>query len=270
MSNSKQPLVNFEEIVNNMKMYPISFLAYVVPALFAVLLGTFLVNYFNNLDLRDYETISMNLIKLLVILILYFICDSFVANFVYSQFKHKKKLLETLIISIKNFHIYIFQRFYLLLLLIMPSTLVFTMYYLLIIPFIKMIDSESLLILIIALFMLLIIIGSFLIGIYLYTVHAYLPVSTHFSKSKKVFQFREYKKVVQKKRKNIIIRMLILLAIISTFQLGYMIYDILISYIPQNIVSLIFQGIGIFITMGISYFSNTYLFYTYKKLIGNK
>lgn len=268
MTTSKNSLVDFKEIITEMKTYPSSFLMYSIPALIIVYLAMFMIYFYNNLDFTDINYFITNIIYLISIVLIYFVCDSFVAHTVYIQYKSKKKLLSVLKESIKTFHIYFVQRLIMLGLIFSP--------YLALIICVQLISFgqqffESQLILIIFLLLLLIIFMIvFLFSFYLTLSYSYLPVSTHFTKSKKIFQFKNYNKVVSKKRKSIIIRMLILFAIISLFQLGYMIYDILISFMPENIVSILFQIVGLCITMGISYFSNSYLFFTYKKILSNK
>lgn len=262
------------ELFTEMKKYPTSFFLYFAPAAILMYLLTYTLSFYNGITSYTKEELISFIITILIYIIVFYLIDSFVAHFSYTQYNNQKKtsnktkkeeLIFNLKSSFKNYHIYLIQRFILLVLMFLPMLVLVLFAELISLDPYKTIGDVWLILLLIS-FITITLICIFT-SLYLSMAYSYLPVSSHFSTTKNIIKFKEYRKVVKKNKKTIFIKILILMGLVLLFQIIYWMYSALVSFIPQNVVLLFFQAIGVCITMTISYFSNTYLFFTYKESV---
>lgn len=261
------------KLFSEMKEFPTSFFLYFVPAAILMYMLTYITSFYNLIGLYTKEELITFIITISSYLLLFYLIDSFVAHFSYTQYSFKSKKFNSKISQIshnlksalKTYHIYVIQRA--LLLMIMFSPIIVFILFSQLISFLQFYAIGDVWIILLLILLLSVSLLSFLLSIYLSMTYAYLPVSVHFSKNNNLIKFNEYRTIVKKNKKNILIKILMLIGLVVLFQIVYWIYSSLISFIPQSIVLLFFQAIGVCITMTISYFSNTYLFFTYKENI---
>ena len=253
------------KVFSEMKKYPVSFVLFSLPALIIVYLAVFLINYINTVDYNNADLVLSNVYHIMLILVVYIFVDSYVSNFSYSQYRYRLSLRDTFSKSITTYPKFFVNRICMLSILFLPYFLFIA--FLLFLSFIQDMNLSEVVLLGMALMIFILLLCAMIFSFYFFLTYSYLPVSVHFSDSNRLLQFSGYRKVVRKKMKSIIIRILILLAILALFNLISLLYDTLAAFISAEIVSLFFQAIGILIAAFIAFFSNTYLFFTYKQLV---
>lgn len=269
--------VSFEKIqylLREMNKYPMSYLLYALPSLMLILMITELVNFIEfvsvgylqlsdpNLVITEFFTI-LGLVALF--LVLYYIFDTMVAHFSYTQFKNKLSLTDTFKVAYKRYHIYLIHRILQLVFVAIPLIIgvivLFGLSYVIALGFEANINSFVILAL---LFLVLITLAiSFAMSAYMSFKYTYLSVSTHFHNSNKLFQVDLYHTKIRGHFKSVIIRVLVLLGFVLLLQFIQHFYEYLTSFVATEILVLGFQIIGVLISMFVFYFINAYLFHTY-------
>lgn len=269
-------------LLSEMNKYPLSYILYMIPAISLILLVTTLMNfiYFINEGFIDSQNtqILINEFTSYILLvgfyiILYYLLDSIAAHFSFTQFKHKTNIKKTLLNFYKSYPQFLLHKVIQLMFISLPIILG-----VLLITFISMIfetlfsiNNISLAGAIIYLILLLFILfGSLIMGGYFSLKYTYLPVSIHFSKKKNFLKLSEYHHSIKGHFKSIILRVIILIGIVLIFKLIEIFYDYLTSFIQTQTLVLASQVIGVFISMFLFYFINTYLFYSYKEEFSSK
>lgn len=267
----------FFYFLKEMNKYPLSYILYAIPSIILILLITTLINFTNfiNSDFMD-STSTQNLLSdfnsyillIGVYIVLYYLSDSMVAHFSFTQFNNKSTITQTLLKSYKTYPKFLVHKILQLLFMFLPIIVGSVLIALLSSLFNSLFVIENTSMFIILLFLLLIIgifIGSVAFSLYNLFKYSYLPVSIHFMKKNKFIQLKQYHKSIKGHLKSIIIRIIILILIVSLFNLIQLIYDQIVTVITISTLTLILQIIGVLLTMFISYFTNTYLFFTYKE-----
>ena len=270
IKTSQKSLLSFTSSLNiiiaEMKKYPFSFILYIFPSIVTLTFALSLVSFINNFDVTNPSLMISKANILLLILLLQFFVDSLIAHIVYSQYKEQKPLLSILLPSLLTFHIYLLHRVILHTAIFSPILILIALASL-----ISIIHTLFLETFILTLFLFILLIIAFVVSIsafmYISLAYSYLPVSIYFSKSKSLLKLKEYQKVVTKNKKNIILKIVILLAIILCFQTIHSIYEFLIQFISKETLSLIFKAIGVIAIMIFSYFINSYFYFTYQEII---
>ncbi|MFP4401700.1 MAG: hypothetical protein ACLFPL_00570 [Candidatus Nanoarchaeia archaeon] len=269
----------FLDYIKEMNKTPLSYLLYAFSSIFIILLITTTINFSNFVAGGFYDSTSStqllesfhNYILLMIGLIaLYLISDALATHVSYIQFKYyytDLSVKQKFKLGLKLFPSYIFQKliqFYytlfpiiigLIFLLILSSILLNTAQT-------QNVDTTTV---IVGLLMLLVIILSILVSVYYTIKYTYLSVFIYFTDSNELMQIKDYRLNIKNRFISILIRIVILFLIISVLQLLTQLYNYLTSFIAIDVVTLVFQIGGVFISTFISYFSTAYLYLTFKE-----
>ncbi|MFT4244710.1 MAG: hypothetical protein ACMXYB_04635 [Candidatus Woesearchaeota archaeon] len=263
--------------LSQMHKYPFSYLLYAIPSILVILLITELFSLYNFIDygftqVTSNEEIAREVLQSSIYIglfvVLYYILDTMVAIFSYTQYKLGLPIFQTFKEALKRYPRYLLHRILQFLIIASPLLIGFIVFVILsfILNAVLHPPSSSDVVIILVLLMLLIVmIISVLISAILSFKYTYLAVSTLFATSSNIIVLKEYNTKTKGKFRNLFFRVLILFLIIASFQLFQSVYDSLVSFVPVDTLVLILQIIGVLISMFVFYFINTYLFFTFKE-----
>lgn len=265
-----------------MNKYPVSYLLYSIPSILLILLITTLLEFLNFIN-REFTTVTnpqelviefnSYIFFISLYLITYYIADTMVAHFSYTQFKYNSNLLKTFSKAYKRYFNYLIHRllqFSFVSLPLVGAVLVVLFISDIFNSFFVLNQTSQLIIVFFLILIAVILISSLILSGLLSLKYAYLAVSTQFSTSKKFFKIKEYHHNVEGHFKSIAIRILILVALIFFFRLIKIIYDYLTSFVGIDTLQLGLQVVGVLLSMFVFYFVNTYLFFSYKDEFNKK
>lgn len=268
---------HFSFLLKQMHKYPFSYLLYAIPSIVVILLITELFSFYSFIqygftqvqsEAELLSTITVFFSMIGIYLALYYLLDTFVAIFSYTQYKLEKSILQTFKEASKRYPKYLLHR--ILQLLIIFSPLVVGAILITIFSFIvNLLFDASELSTAVIIFVLFVTFGIFILSLIVSLLlsfrYTYLAVSTQFSTSKKIFLVKEFNSKTRGRFRTLFFRVLVLFGVILSFQLFQSLYDLLVSFVPSETLVLLFQIVGVLISMIIFYFINTYLFFTFKE-----
>ncbi|MCH8519385.1 MAG: hypothetical protein LAT82_01380 [Nanoarchaeota archaeon] len=273
---------HFSFLLKQMHKYPFSYLLYAIPSILVILLITELLSFYSFIqygftqvqnEAELVNTVSTFFSMIGLYLISYYILDTFVAIFSYTQYRLGKPIIQTFKEAFKRYPKYLLHRVLQLLIIFSPLIVgvIIIVLFSYIAQFLLQAPQPSTFAVLFIVFCMLIILGvSFAISLFLSFRYTYLAVSTQFSSSNKLFLVKEFNTKTKGKFRTLFFRVLVLFGIILSFQLLQSVYDVLVSFIPISTLVLLFQIIGVLISMFIFYFINTYLFFTFKEEFESK